>query len=231
MSRNNKAIILLSGGLDSTTTLSIAASKGLETYALSFDYGQKNRFELSSAEKIAKTLNVKEHKIVTIGLGTFGGSSLTSNQKIELDRSMSEIGHGIPSTYVPVRNLIFLSYAVAWAEVIEAQDIFIGVNAVDFSGYPDCRPAFIESFSKTANFASKLGTTGSKISIHTPLINLTKAEIIKIGLDLCVDYRLTSTCYQPKSDGSPCTRCDSCKLRAAGFASLGVTDPIIKAVN
>lgn len=222
-----KAIVLLSGGLDSTTTLAIAKSQGYEMYTLSLDYGQKNHFELETAARIATRYQVVEHKMLTIDLRTFGGSSLTSPQAIERNRSPEEIGANIPSTYVPARNTLFLSYALAWADVLEAPNIFIGVNALDSSGYPDCRPEFIQAFQVLANLATKMGTQNSaKIVIHTPLIKLRKVEIICLGLELEVDYSRTTTCYEPLSGNKACGVCDSCILRRRGFQELGIEDPL-----
>lgn len=223
-----RAVILLSGGLDSTTVLAMAKADGFSLYAMSFDYGQKNRYELERAAVIAKYFEVLEHRKVVIDLRVFGGSSLTSEMPVESSRELSEIGRSIPSTYVPVRNTLFLSYALAWAEVLSVTDIFIGVNAVDTSGYPDCRPEFIEAFTRVANLATKLGTELKKeIRIHTPLQDLGKAEIIRRGIKLGVDYALTNTCYTPKAGGAPCEICDACILRAKGFEEAGVRDPLL----
>ncbi len=228
MSSARRAVILLSGGLDSTTVLAVAKQQGFDCYALSFDYGQRNRYELERAAVIARKYEVSEHRSVLLDLRVFGGSSLTSNSPLEQNRELSEIGKGIPSTYVPVRNTLFLSYALAWAEVLEATDIFIGVNAVDTSGYPDCRPEFIQAYEKLANLATKLGTElGRKIVIHTPLQEKTKREIILWGLELGVDYGLTNTCYDPLAGGTPCRRCDACILRAKGFEEAGAVDPLV----
>ncbi len=222
-----KAIVLLSGGLDSTTVLAVAKSQGFSVYALSFDYGQRNRFELETARVLARVLGAAEHKCLTIDLREFGGSSLTSELPVEKNRDRRAIGLGVPSTYVPVRNTIFLTYALAWAEVLEAPNIFIGVTAVDVSGYPDCRPEYIEAFSALAKLATKLGTEKDQaIKIHTPLINLGKREIIQLGLSLGVDYGLTNTCYDPGVDRVACGRCDSCTLRQLGFFAAGLTDPL-----
>ena len=221
------AIVLLSGGLDSTTVLAEALRQGFQVHALSFDYGQRNRYELQRAAAIAEKYGVAAHKKVTIDLRAFGGSSLTSDAPLERGRALAEIGKEIPSTYVPVRNTLFLSYALAWAEVIGATDIFIGVNAIDTSGYPDCRPEFIEAFGRLANLATKMGTEqGRKISIHTPLQKLDKAGIIRLGLELQVDYGMTNTCYDPLDGGKPCGKCDACILRAKGFEEAGVSDPL-----
>lgn len=227
MERQKRAVVLLSGGLDSTTTLAIAKANGFAVNALSINYGQKNQFELQAAQQIAELAGVQQHKIVSFDLRTFGGSSLTSDQNVERGRQREEIGTSIPSTYVPVRNTIFLSFALAWAEVLDIQDIFIGVNAVDWSGYPDCRPEFIDAFGKMANLATKMSTEQKKkIEIHTPLIELTKVEIIRRGLELGVDYGITSTCYDP-IDGVACGTCDSCTLRQLAFEELGLNDPLL----
>ncbi len=225
-----KAIILLSGGVDSTTTMAIARSEGYEIYALSIDYGQRHRQELDNAGKTASFFNAKMHKIVTVDLREIGGSALTSDIEVPKDRSFHEIGemgHGIPVTYVPARNTIFLAIALSWAEVIGADSIFLGVNVLDYSGYPDCRPEFIKAFENMANLATRAGVEGkNRITIKTPLINLTKAEIIKKGIDLGVDYSLTHSCYDPAEDGIACGRCDSCLLRKKGFIEAGIPDPI-----
>ncbi|MEW5804016.1 MAG: 7-cyano-7-deazaguanine synthase QueC [bacterium] len=220
------AVVLLSGGVDSTTTLAIARERGFEVYPLSFDYGQKNRYELECARKAAAFFKVREHLILSLNLRTIGGSALTDEIAVPLDRPVEETG--IPVTYVPGRNLIFLSVAVAWAESKNMEDIFIGVNAIDYSGYPDCRPAFINSFQQTANLATRMGIEGKgRITIHTPLIDLNKRQIIAKGLSLGVDYRLTSSCYDPDpSSGRPCGRCDSCRIRRRGFAENNQADPL-----
>lgn len=221
-----KAVVLLSGGLDSATTLAITASEGYELYALSFRYGQRHAVELEAAKKIAEAFNVKEHKIVDIDLRVFGGSALTDEIEVPKDREMEEIETGIPITYVPARNTIFLSFALAFAEVKNCKDIFIGVNAVDYSGYPDCRPEYIEAFTEMANLATKASVEGKqKIKIHAPLIHLTKAEIIKCGLELNVDYSLTRSCYDPNERGESCGHCDSCLLRLKGFKENEIKDP------
>ena len=221
MKTNRKAVVLLSGGLDSATTLAIAINKGYECYALSFEYGQRHASEITAAKRVTSALNVKSHKIITIDLAQIGGSALTDSD-IEIPESHTE---GIPITYVPARNTIFLSYALAWAEVIESNDIFIGVNAVDYSGYPDCRPEYIAAFQKTAQLATKASVEGQAIRIHTPLIDLTKAEIIKKGIELDVDYSLTISCYQADDLGRACGRCESCLFRKEGFAAAGIDDP------
>jgi 7-cyano-7-deazaguanine synthase len=223
-----RAICLLSGGLDSATCLAVARREGFETYALSFDYGQRHRQELAAAERVAAHLGAHAHRVARIDLRVFGGSALTDEIEVPKHRSASEMGEGIPITYVPARNTIFLSFALAWAEVVEAETIFIGVNAVDYSGYPDCRPAFIHAFEQMANLATKTGVEGrTKLSVRTPLIELTKAEIIRLGLSTGVDFSLTHSCYDPAPDGRPCGQCDSCLLRAKGFAEAGVADPLV----
>lgn len=227
MSDRRKAVVLLSGGLDSATAMAIAKSQTFRLFALSFNYGQRHSVELQSAALVAKLLAVREHLIVNVDLQAIGGSSLTGSSEVPKDRSLEEISAGIPITYVPARNTIFLSFALAWAEVLGAQDIFIGVNALDYSGYPDCRPEYIEAFEKMANLATKAGVEGRlRLKIHTPLIAMTKAEIIKTGLDLGVDYSLTHSCYDPTPEGLACGKCDSCRLRLKGFAEAGIRDPL-----
>lgn len=219
-------MLLLSGGLDSTTTLAIAQSGGYEVYALTFRYGQRHQFEIEAARRIAERFKVADHVIAEIDLRSFGGSALTAEIEVPKGRSTEEMSEGIPVTYVPARNTIFLSFALAWSEVLGASDIFIGVNAVDYSGYPDCRPEYIEAYERMANLATKAGVEGEqRLKIHTPLIRLTKAEIIGRGLALGVDYSLTSTCYDPSPDGAACGQCDACLLRLRGFAENGVEDP------
>ncbi|MBC8285577.1 MAG: 7-cyano-7-deazaguanine synthase QueC [Nitrospinae bacterium] len=223
----NKAVVLLSGGLDSTTTLAIAKKEGFEVYALSFDYGQRHRVELERAREIAKIFDVADHQIMTIDLRQFGGSALTDSIDVPTNREEKEMSEEIPITYVPARNTIFLSFCLAYAEVNNAQHIFLGVNAVDYSGYPDCRPEFIAAFETMANLATKAGVEGKeKLKIHTPLIQLTKAEIILKGLELGVDYSLTHSCYNPENSGKACGICDSCQLRLKGFTDAGFEDPI-----
>jgi len=219
---DKKAIVLTSGGLDSTTVLAIAKSEGYACYSLAFDYGQRHRAELVAAKRCSEQLGAIEHKVVTLDLATIGGSALT-DQSIDVPVK-GDIG-GIPITYVPARNTIFLAIALGWAEVLNANDIFIGVNAVDYSGYPDCRPAFIEAFATMAALATRQGVEGSPFAIQTPLIELSKAQIIEKGLALGVDYGLTVSCYQADSDGRACGQCDSCRLRRAGFEAAGVKDP------
>ena len=221
-----KAVILLSGGMDSTTTLAIARDEGYDVYAMSFRYGQRHKIELACAENIAKAFGVKQHTVIDIDLRIFGASALTADIAVPKDRSDTEMEEGIPITYVPARNTIFLSYALAWAEVLKADTIFIGVNAIDYSGYPDCRPEYIHAYQTMANLATQAGVEGkTKLTIRTPLIDKTKAEIIQIGASLGVDYGLTLSCYDPSPDGSACGRCDSCLLRRKGFEAAGVLDP------
>ncbi len=221
-----KAVVLLSGGLDSATVLALAQAEGYEAYALSFRYGQRHSCELEAAGRVARSLGAARHVVLEIDLRLFGGSALTSEIAVPKSRSAEEIGAGIPVTYVPARNLIFLSFAVAWAEVLGSTDVFIGVNALDYSGYPDCRPEFIEAFTRAAALGTKAGTEGGLVpTIHTPLIRLTKAEIIRQGTSLGVDYGLTFSCYDPGPTGRPCGGCDSCLLRARGFLEAGLADP------
>lgn len=223
---NKKAVVLLSGGLDSSTILAYAKNKGFDLYAVSFFYGQRHKFELEASKKVAQQFNVQEHKIVNIDLRAFGGSALTAEIEVPKGRTEAEMDSEIPITYVPARNTIFLSFALAFAEVIQSEDIFIGVNAVDYSGYPDCRPEYIKAYQTMGNLATKTGVEGTtNLTIHTPLIDLKKSEIIKMGLDLGVDYSITSTCYDPNEDGLPCGICDSCVLRLKGFKELGIEDP------
>ncbi len=220
-SPSKKAVILLSGGLDSATALACAKADGFECYALSFEYGQRHKAELNAAQRVADSLGVVEHRILHLDLGQIGGSALT-DEAIEVPTSPTE---GIPVTYVPARNTVFLSFALAWAEVLQADDIYIGVNAVDYSGYPDCRPEYIKAYETMANLATKSAVEGHKITIHTPLIELTKGEIIRLGIDNGVDYGLTVSCYAADDQGKACGRCDSCRLRAKGFEEVGVSDP------
>jgi 7-cyano-7-deazaguanine synthase len=221
-----KAVVLLSGGLDSTTTLAIALKEGYDVYALTFRYGQRHEVEIDAARRIAAQSGVAQHVVADIDLRAFGGSALTDDIAIPKGRMPEEISDGIPVTYVPARNTIFLSFALAWAEVLEAKDIFIGVNALDYSGYPDCRPEYIEAFQRMADLATKAGVEGKqRLVIHTPLINLTKAQIVKKGIELGVDYSQTVTCYDPAKDGAACGSCDACLLRLKGFAENGMPDP------
>jgi len=216
----NKAVVLLSGGLDSVTTLAIARAAGFDCYAISFDYGQRHRCELSAAANLAAHYGAVEHKVVGLDLGSIGGSALT-DQNIQVPEHAT---NGIPVTYVPARNTIFLSIALGWAEVLGAQDIFIGVNAVDYSGYPDCRPEFIAAFEKLASVATKVGSEGGQMTIHTPLIHWSKADIIRHGVALGIDYAHTISCYNPDEEGHACGKCDSCRLRAEGFSQAGLPD-------
>ena len=221
-----KAVVLLSGGLDSTTVLALARDEGYDTYAMSFRYGQRHTVELQFAEKAAKALGVKQHVIVDIDLRIFGGSALTADIEVPKDRADAEMGDSIPITYVPARNTIFLSYALAYAEVLVADTIFIGANAVDYSGYPDCRPEYIDAYQRMANLATQAGVEGkTKLKIRAPLIDKTKAEIIQIGTALGVDYSLTLSCYDPDAEGNACGGCDSCLLRKKGFREAGIPDP------
>ena len=217
--------MLLSGGLDSTTVLALAKAQGFRAYALSFRYGQRHRWELDCAARVAKTLGAAAHLVADVDLGRLGGSALTADLPVPKDRNLA--AQEIPLTYVPARNTVFLSFALAWAEVIGAQDLFIGVNALDYSGYPDCRPEYIAAFEHLANLATKAGVEGrQQLRIHAPLIQMTKAQIIQQGLKLGVDYSLTTSCYDPGPQGRPCTRCDACRLRAKGFEEAGLPDPL-----
>jgi 7-cyano-7-deazaguanine synthase len=221
------AVVLLSGGLDSTTTLAVAKHEGFRLHALTFQYGQRHAIEIAAARRVAQAFAVVRHVIVEVDLRVFGGSALTDELVVPKNRAPEEISHGIPVTYVPARNTVFLAYALAFAEVTESEDIFIGVNALDYSGYPDCRPEYIRAFETMANLATKAAVEGrQRLRIHTPLIQLTKAQIIQRGLELGVDYGLTHSCYDPGSDGSSCGECDSCLLRLKGFREAGVADPI-----
>jgi len=220
------AVVLLSGGLDSTTTLAIAKSEGFEIYAMTFRYGQRHEAEIQAAKRVAALSGVAEHVIVEIDLRLFGGSALTAAIDVPKGRALSDVGHGIPVTYVPARNTIFLSFALAWAEVLKSEDIFIGVNALDYSGYPDCRPEYVAAYQAMANLATREGVEGRQnLRIHTPLIALTKAQIIQRGTELGVDYGATSSCYDPSPAGAACGGCDACLLRLKGFAENGWRDP------
>ncbi len=222
-----KAVCLLSGGLDSATSLACARHDGFITYALSFDYGQRHKVELQAAGRVARALGAASHQVSRIDLRLFGGSALTGDIDVPKGRGTDEMAHGIPITYVPARNTIFLSFALAWAEVLGASDIYLGVNAVDYSGYPDCRPEYIDAYRHMANLATRAGVEGSMdLNIHTPLIHLSKADIIRLGVSLGVDYSLTHSCYDPDSTGRACGQCDSCRLRLAGFAEAGLVDPL-----
>lgn len=228
MMPGNPAVILLSGGLDSTTVLAIARAEGYVTHALSFRYGQRHDIELEAAKRVADALGVAEHVVADIDLRVFGGSALTDEISVPHHERVEDLTADIPVTYVPARNTIFLSYALAWAEVLESSDVFIGVNALDYSGYPDCRPEYIRAYEQMANLATKAGVEGKQhLRIHTPLIELTKAQIIKRGLELGVDYSMTHSCYDPDSDGRACGTCDSCLLRHRGFAEVGLVDPAL----
>ena len=220
------AVVLLSGGLDSATTLAIARTQGHETYALSFDYGQRHQRELEAARKIAKSLGAKEHRTVKIDNQIFAGSALTNDVDVPKARSEAEIGAGIPTTYVPARNTIFLAHALAWAETVPAGHIFIGANAIDYSGYPDCRPEFISAFENLAGLATKAGVEGTRFRIHAPLLSMSKRQIIEKGTELGVDFSLTHSCYDPTADGLACGTCDSCRIRLKGFREAGQKDPI-----
>jgi 7-cyano-7-deazaguanine synthase len=226
MNEKKRAVVLLSGGLDSTTVLAIAVSEGYDIYGLTFRYGQRHAWELESAEKIAKSFKIKNHLLLDIDLAKIGGSALTDNIEVPKNENRLDEEQGIPITYVPARNTIFLSYALAWAEVLGASEIFIGVNAVDYSGYPDCRPEYVEAFENMANLATKAGIEGKmRVKIRTPLINMKKAEIIRQGIELGVDYAMTRSCYDPSDYGKPCGHCDSCLIRKRGFLEAGIADP------
>ncbi|MBW1753131.1 MAG: 7-cyano-7-deazaguanine synthase QueC [Deltaproteobacteria bacterium] len=226
MNTPKKAVVLSSGGLDSTTVMAIAKHAGFELYSLSFDYGQRHSFELEAARKVAETFGVNKHMVINIDLNKIGGSALTDNIEVPKAKTEESMAAEIPVTYVPARNTIFLSYALAWAEVLQSSDIFIGVNAIDYSGYPDCRPEYIDAFQRMANLATKAGVQGiTQIKIQTPLINMTKAQIIQKGIELGIDYALTHSCYDPTPQGLACSRCDSCILRKNGFKDAGIKDP------
>lgn len=221
------AVVLLSGGLDSTTVLAIAKSRGFDPYALSFRYGQRHAVELEAARRVATAIGVERHVVAEIDLRVFGGSSLTADIAVPKHDDAADLTDEIPVTYVPARNTIFLSFALAYAETVGAKDIFIGVNALDYSGYPDCRPEYIAAYEAMANLATRAGVEGSSLTIHTPLIEMTKAQIVQAGLALGVDYGLTSSCYDPSAAGQPCGQCDSCLLRLKGFAEAGLADPLV----
>jgi 7-cyano-7-deazaguanine synthase len=222
------AVVLLSGGLDSATVLAMASAQGFETYAISYRYGQRHAYELEAAAQLARRHGVRRHVVIDFDLRTFGGSALTSDVPVPRDRTAEQMGQGIPVTYVPARNTIFLSFALAWAETLQCADIFIGVNVLDYSGYPDCRPQYIEAFARMANLATRAGVEGAQaLTIHTPLIQMTKGQIIREGLRLGVDYALTSSCYDPGPAGRPCEHCDACLLRAKGFAEADAADPLL----
>jgi 7-cyano-7-deazaguanine synthase len=220
-----KAVCLLSGGLDSATCLALARRDGYACYALSFDYGQRHKVELEAAARVAAAFGAERHMVARIGLDAFGGSALTADIAVPKGRSTADMGRGIPSTYVPARNTIFLSFALAWAEMLESSDIFIGVNALDYSGYPDCRPEYIEAYERMANLATKAGVEGrTRLTIHTPLLHLNKAQIVTLGRELGVPFGLTHSCYDPDPGGRPCGQCDACLLRAKGFLEAGLED-------
>jgi len=228
MNSARKAVCLLSGGLDSATCLALARREGFDCYTLSFDYGQRHRMELEAAARVAASLGASQHRTLSFDLRQFGASALTADVPVPKGRSANEMSAEIPITYVPARNTIFLSFALAWAEVIESADIFIGVNALDYSGYPDCRPEYIEAFERMANLATKSAVEGRcRVTLHTPLIRLTKAEIVTLGTQLGLDFGLTHSCYDPDASGRPCAACDSCLLRRKGFEEAGVVDPLL----
>lgn len=223
-----RAVVLLSGGLDSTTVLAIARAEGFDAYAMSFRYGQRHAVELERAREVARVLGAVEHVVVDMDLRQFGGSALTSDTPVPRDRDTAAMDSDIPITYVPARNTVFLSFALAWAETLGASDLFVGVNALDYSGYPDCRPEYIEAFERMANLATRAGVEGTqRLKIHAPLMAMTKAEIVRRGIALGVDYGITSSCYDPGPRGEPCGRCDSCALRAKGFSEAGLVDPLV----
>ena len=227
MSARLRAVVLLSGGLDSATTLALAQGTGFECYALSFDYGQRHRRELEAAARVARALGAARHEVVTFDLRRFGGSALTADIAVPKDRAAAEMAGGIPVTYVPARNTIFLSFALAWAETLGSSDIYIGVNSLDYSGYPDCRPEYIDAFERMANLATKAGVEGTqRLTIHTPLLRMTKAEIVETAMTREVPLDLTWSCYEPQPDGAACGRCDSCVLRRRGFSEAGFPDPL-----
>ena len=221
-----RAVVLLSGGMDSTTTAAIAQRDGFDVHALSVRYGQRHAVELDAAMRVAERLGIRQHVVIDLDLRAFGGSALTADQPVPKDTPMAEIGTRIPGTYVPARNTIFLSLALAWAETLGAHDIYLGANALDYSGYPDCRPEYLEAFARMADLATRAGVEGGRLTIHTPLLRLTKAQIVARGLELGLDYSLTSTCYDPAADGTACGRCEACLLRLKGFEEAGVTDPV-----
>jgi 7-cyano-7-deazaguanine synthase len=221
-----KAVVLLSGGMDSTTVAAIAQRDGFDVHALSVRYGQRHAVELDAARRVAERLGIRRHVVIELDLRAFGGSALTADQPVPKDTPLAEIGTRIPATYVPARNTIFLSLALAWAETLGAHDIYLGANALDYSGYPDCRPEYLEAFARMADLATRAGVEGSRHTIHTPLLHLTKAQIVARGLDLGLDSSLTSTSYDPAPDGAACGRCEACLLRLKGFEEAGVTDPV-----
>jgi 7-cyano-7-deazaguanine synthase len=220
-----KAVVLLSGGMDSTTTAAIAQREGFDVHALSVRYGQRHAVELEAARRVASRLGIRHHVVIDLDLRAFGGSALTADLAVPKDTPLAEIGSRIPATYVPARNTIFLSLALAWAETLGARDIFFGANALDYSGYPDCRPEYLEAFARMADLATRAGVEGARLTIHTPLLRLTKAQIVALGVELGLDYGITSTCYDPTPDGAACGRCEACLLRLKGFEEAGVQDP------
>jgi len=220
-----KAVVLLSGGMDSTTTAAVARRDGFDVHALSVRYGQRHAVELEAARRVAEAMGVRRHVVIDLDLRAFGGSALTADLPVPKDTPLAEIGTSIPATYVPARNTIFLSLALAWAETLGANDIFLGANALDYSGYPDCRPEYFEAWARMAGLATRAGVEGTPITLHTPLIGLSKGEIVRLGRSLGVDYGLTSTCYDPSADGAACGHCEACLLRLKGFAEAGVPDP------
>jgi 7-cyano-7-deazaguanine synthase len=220
-----KAVVLLSGGMDSTTVAAIAQREGFEVHALSVRYGQRHAVELDAASRVAERLGIRDHVVIDLDLRPFGGSALTADQPVPKDTPVEEIGTGIPATYVPARNTIFLSLALAWAETLGARDIYLGANALDYGGYPDCRPEYLEAFGRMADLATRAGVEGARLTIHTPLLRLTKAQIVALGTELGLDYSITSTCYDPGPDGAACGRCEACLLRLKGFEQAGLQDP------
>jgi 7-cyano-7-deazaguanine synthase len=225
---DSRAVVLLSGGMDSATAGAVARDQGFDVYALSFRYGQRHAAELEAARRVAERLGVRRHVVLDIDLRAFGGSALTGDLAVPKDTPLERIGAGIPVTYVPARNTIFLSFAVGWAETLEAGDVFIGANALDYSGYPDCRPEYIEAFERMASLATRAGVEGRRLRIHTPLISMSKAEIVRLGVRLGVDFGLTWSCYDPTPEGTPCGRCDACVLRQKGFREAGMEDPLLQ---
>jgi 7-cyano-7-deazaguanine synthase len=225
---DSRAVVLLSGGMDSATAGAVARDQGFDVYALSFRYGQRHAAELEAARRVAERLGVRRHVVLDIDLRAFGGSALTGDLAVPKDTPLERIGAGIPVTYVPARNTIFLSFAVGWAETLEAGDVFIGANALDYSGYPDCRPEYIEAFERMASLATRAGVEGRRLRIHTPLISMSKAEIVRLGVRLGVDFGLTWSCYDPTPEGTPCGRCDACVLRQKGFREARMEDPLLQ---
>jgi len=221
------AVVLLSGGLDSTTAAAVALAEGFRVHALSFNYGQRHKVELESASRVAESLKLADHKVIDIDLRAFGGSALTADIAVPKSRDSAQMSRDIPVTYVPARNTIFLSFALAWCEVLNSTDIFVGMNALDYSGYPDCRPEFVSAYEQMARLATKTGIEGGPLTIHAPLMHMSKGDIVRTGLALGLDYGMTSSCYDPATSGQPCGLCDSCQLRAKGFAEAGAADPLL----